>query len=174
MRSTRSLLAPHAAAIVVALLVPSLAPAGETPAPGDAFPSLESFQLEGTVPDVAAARVVIVDFWASWCAPCKASFPVFDELHEKFGPKGLVIVAVSVDTRKAGMDAFVARQKPTFPIVRDAAMKLVAAVDPPAMPTSFVLDSKGTVRFVHIGFHGGKSRDEYVEQIESILSETTP
>jgi thiol-disulfide isomerase/thioredoxin len=67
--------------------------------PGDAFPALTGVGLTGgTLPDTAG-HVVLVDFWASWCAPCKASFPAFARLNADYGARGLVIVAVSVDEK---------------------------------------------------------------------------
>ncbi|MGH8021715.1 MAG: TlpA family protein disulfide reductase [Opitutaceae bacterium] len=139
---------------------------------GAVFPDFAGFELTGNLPELGEAKVVIVDFWASWCAPCKASFPVFDSLYREFGDKGLVIIAVSVDRNAKAMEAFLQRMKPAFSVVRDTQQKLVAAVEAPAMPTSFVLDGDRRVRFVHEGFHGEKSRREYEKEIASILAET--
>jgi thiol-disulfide isomerase/thioredoxin len=139
--------------------------------PGDAFPELSDFSLEGEMPDLSGAKVVIVDFWASWCGPCKASFPVYDELREEYEDKGLVILAVSVDQNAKAMAQFLKKMKPGFSVVRDADQKLVGRDAAPAMPTSSVLDADSTVRFVHLGFHGDRTRDTYREQIESLLSE---
>jgi len=145
---------------------------GQTPAVGDTFPALSSFDLEGQLPDLSGAKVVIVDFWASWCGPCKASFPVYDELREKYGNQGVVIIAVNVDQDAQAMEKFLARQKPGFAVVRDAHQKLVAAVSPPTMPTSFVLDAQGVVRAVHAGFHGDKTQAAYVADINLLLGGT--
>ena len=150
---------------------PLHAASAKTPAVGDTFPTLAQFGLEGTLPDLSQAKVVIVDFWASWCGPCKASFPVYDELRKQYGERGVVIIAVNVDTNAKAMTTFVARQQPGFSVVRDATQKLVQAVAPPTMPTSFVLDSRGVGRAVHQGFHGEKTRSEYVEEINRLLAE---
>lgn len=139
--------------------------------PGDAFPAWTEFELTGALPDLSKAKVTIVDFWASWCAPCKASFPAFAELHREFEAAGVAIVAVSVDQDERAMRAFLARFNPEFTILRDTEQALVARVDVPAMPTSYVLDAAGVVRFVHVGFHGESSLQQYREQIRSLLSE---
>jgi thiol-disulfide isomerase/thioredoxin len=135
---------------------------------GDTLPDLAGFNLEGKLPDSLKGKVVIVDFWASWCAPCAKSFPVLDELQKKYGNR-LVIVAVSVDEKKAKMDNFLAKHSVSFTVVRDADQKLVAVAEPATMPTSFVLDGDGKIRFLHNGFYGEDTRKEYISEIESLL-----
>jgi thiol-disulfide isomerase/thioredoxin len=73
-------------------------------------------------------RVVLVDFWASWCAPCKASFPAFSRLHADYAARGLLIIAVSVDEKPAAYSAFIKKMTPPFSVMRDAKQKLVADV----------------------------------------------
>jgi thiol-disulfide isomerase/thioredoxin len=136
---------------------------------GDTAPDLAGFKLEGTLPDSLKGKVVILDFWASWCGPCAESFPVMDELQKKYGDQGLVIVAVSVDEKAAKMAAFLKKDPVSFTVVRDAQHKLVAAAEPETMPTSFIIDRDGKVRFLHNGFHGSVTRKEYIEQVESLL-----
>lgn len=139
---------------------------------GATFPELTALDFEGELPDLSAASVVIVDFWASWCGPCKQSFPVYEELQRTYADRGVVIIAVNVDRNRRDMEKFLARHAVSFAVVRDAAQKLVSRVAPPAMPTAFVLDRRRAVRFVHLGFHGEKSRLEYVTEINALLSET--
>lgn len=135
---------------------------------GDDFPDLKAARLEGKVPDTSG-KVVLVDFFASWCGPCKESFPVMQELQEKFGDKGLVIVAVNLDKKESDMRDFLANHKVTFSVVRDGENALVKKVMISTMPSSFILDRTGKVRFVHRGFKGNKTKDEYLEQISELL-----
>jgi thiol-disulfide isomerase/thioredoxin len=135
---------------------------------GDTLPDLASFQLEGKLPAALKGKVVIVDFWASWCLPCAKSFPVLDELQKKYGDK-LVIVAVSVDEKAANMEKFLTKHPVSFTVVRDPEQKLVAVAEPATMPTSFILDGEGKVRFLHNGFHGEDTRKAYVSEIDSLL-----
>lgn len=137
-------------------------------APGDKFPELSQFGLAGALPDTKG-KVVLVDFFASWCGPCKGSFPVMQELHKKYGSQGLVILAVNVDKKKEDMDEFLKNYPADFTIVRDVSNKLVSAVKIPTMPSSFLLDQNGVVRAAHKGFTGEESRKKYVEEIESLL-----
>lgn len=155
-------------AAFAALLLTTFVALGATPKPGDAFPDLSKFGLEGTLPDLKG-KVVLVDFFASWCGPCKESFPVMQELHKKYGGKDFVIIAVNVDKKKSDMDDFLKKHPTDFAIVRDAANKLVNEVKIPTMPTSFVIDRTGKVHSTHRGFKGEESKKKYTEEIEALL-----
>jgi len=137
---------------------------------GDAFPDLAGFQLEGRLPDSLKGKVVIVDFWASWCGPCKDSFPVMEELQAKYGKKGLVVLAVNLDDDRAIMEDFLKKHPVTFNVVRDASKKLVARASIKSMPTSFVLAPDGRVASVHKGFHGSDTQKQYVKEVEELLT----
>jgi thiol-disulfide isomerase/thioredoxin len=136
---------------------------------GDAFPELAKFKLEGkSLPDLKG-KVVLVDFWASWCVPCKKSFPALNELQRRYGDKGLVIIAVNVDDDRAKMNAFLKSTPAEFTVVRDAAQKLVESVQVESMPSSFVLDATGRVRFQHVGYFGDETKKEYIREVEELL-----
>jgi thiol-disulfide isomerase/thioredoxin len=134
---------------------------------GATIPSLAGFGLEGSLPSLKG-KVVYLDFWASWCGPCKASFPILDKWQREFAAKGFTVLAVSEDEKPEAMKAFLAKTKVSFPVVRDAARKLAAAADVSAMPTSFLLDRTGKIRHVHTGF---RNRDEstLAAQITALL-----
>ncbi len=117
---------------------------------------------------------MLVDFWASWCAPCKASFPAMEKLESDFRQRGLTILAISVDDQRENMERFVKSTGVSFAIVRDANHKLVAAADVQAMPTSFLIDRSGKIRFVHPGFRGDLTVKEYRDEIETLLKEPAP
>jgi thiol-disulfide isomerase/thioredoxin len=138
---------------------------------GDAFPDLAAQNLEGKLPATLKGKVVLVDFWASWCAPCAKSFPAMEELQKRYADR-VVILAVSVDEKLSDMQTFLKKHPASFTVVRDAEHKLVAAVNAEAMPTSFLVDAAGRVRFIHNGFHGEETRKQYLEEIESLLKGT--
>ncbi|HMD60829.1 MAG TPA: TlpA disulfide reductase family protein [Opitutaceae bacterium] len=138
--------------------------------PGRAFPPLAADGVTGAVPDTSG-KVFFVDFWASWCAPCKASFPSYARLNTAYAVRGLVIIAVSVDESPSAYAAFVARLKPPFATLHDSKHKLVGEVQVPTMPTSYLVDRNGKVRFVHAGFHGEQTERELRREIESLLGE---
>lgn len=139
--------------------------------PGDAFPELAPYKLEGTPPAALKHKVVLVDFWASWCGPCKESFPAMEELQERFGKQGLVIIAVNVDENRGDMKAFLKDHAASFTVLRDAHQQLVEKAGIATMPSSFLLDRDGKVRFVHSGFRGQATKREYVAEIESLLKD---
>jgi thiol-disulfide isomerase/thioredoxin len=138
---------------------------------GSPLPDLTQFKLEGTVPADLKAKVVLIDFWASWCGPCKASFPVLDSLQKDYGPRGLVIIAINQDQTSALMKSFLETHPATFLTVRDAGNLLVAAADVQSMPSSYLFDRAGKLRFLHTGFHGEKTTTQYREEIERLLNE---
>ena len=140
---------------------------------GDKLPDLAKMGLEGTLPDLRG-KVVHLDFWASWCVPCKESFPVLEALHKEYGAKGYVLIGVSVDEDKAEMDRFLKAHKVTFPIVRDASEKLAFQLRPPGMPTSFFAGPDGIIHSVHPKFEGESTRKAYVQIIEELLKKATP
>lgn len=102
-----------------------------------------------------AGKVVIVDFWASWCGPCKEELPGLEKLYKKYAARGLVVVGVSVDSKREKASDFAKLHKLSFPIVHDVAHAVAGRYKPEKMPSSFIIDSKGIVRHVHAGFVSG-------------------
>ncbi len=137
---------------------------------GAPFPALESAAFTGGLP-ATAGKIVLVDFWASWCAPCRDSFPFFTRLQQDYGARGLVIVAVSVDEKAADFESFVKRFKPGFDTVRDHEQRLVREVKVPAMPTSYLIDRAGRLRSIHEGFRGKPTETALRKAIEALLAE---
>ncbi|HLP03707.1 MAG TPA: TlpA disulfide reductase family protein [Opitutaceae bacterium] len=153
------------------LLGVASAPARAELACGAAFPSLAEAQLEGTLPDTKG-QVVLVDFWASWCAPCKASFPALGQLHADYGARGVTILGVSEDDKAKDYAAFLKKYAPPFATVRDAAHKLAGAVKVPAMPTSVVVGRDGRVRAIFSGYHGEETEKSIRAALDQALAES--
>lgn len=141
---------------------------------GDAFPSLSVIGQSGADLPAATGRILLVDFWASWCAPCKESFRTYAQLHADYRARGLVIVAVSVDEKQGAFDSFVKKLSPPFIVVRDKDQHLVREVKVPAMPTCYLLGRDGRVRFVHRGFYGAETDRLVRKEIDLLLAETAP
>ena len=114
-------------------------------------------------------RVVYIDFWASWCGPCRQSFPWMKAMQAKYG-KDLAIIAINVDQEKKEADKFLAEFQPDFRVLFDSHGELATQFKVETMPSSFMLDRAGKPRFKHLGFHEGK-RGEYEKEIAQLLSE---
>lgn len=121
-------------------------------APPFSLADVESGQRLG--PDSFQGKVVIIDFWATWCAPCRESFPAYQRLVDRH--KGeLVVLGVSVDEEPTGIARFKSETGVTFPLLWDEGQVVSNNYRPGTMPTSFVLDRNGVVKFIHEGFRSG-------------------
>ena len=122
---------------------------------GDAAPNVT---LPTATPAVAVdlaklkGKIVYVDFWASWCGPCKQSFPWMNDMHAKYAARGLEIVAINVDAKQADAERFLATVPAKFTVAFDAKGVTPKQFDVKAMPTSYLVDSVGKVTLVHAGF----------------------
>ncbi|HEY0947031.1 MAG TPA: TlpA disulfide reductase family protein [Opitutaceae bacterium] len=146
--------------------------AGAGVRPGDPFPPLAEARLEGALP-ATEGRVLLVDFWASWCAPCKASFPALAKLHAEYASRGVVVLGVSVDDRAADYAAFLKKHAPPFATVRDHTHALAAAAQVPAMPTTFVIGRDGRVRTVQAGYHGKATDEALRAAVDAALADSS-
>ena len=141
---------------------------------GDTFPALAPagvVTISGAALPATAGQVVLVDFWASWCGPCKASFPALAKIHTDLAPRGLVIAAVSIDEKPSAAAGFAKKLAPPFATLHDREQKLVQQVGVPTMPTTYLLDRTGKVRFMHEGFHGDATDKQLRQDIETLLAE---
>ena len=156
------------AAITVAPTARSLTN-GE-PAPTCSVPLLDG----GRTINLADYRgqVVYLDFWASWCAPCRESFPFMNELQRELAGKGLQILAVSVDKTAEDARRFLARYPAQFTVALDAAAACPAAFQLQGMPSSYIIDKGGAVRAVHVGFRN-RDRAEIRQQLLDVLGGAT-
>ena len=116
--------------------------------------------------DQAKGKVAIVDFWATWCAPCRASFPKYQALSQKYSDS-LVVMGISEDDEGDGIADFAKDTGATFPLAWDSEKSVAGKYKPESMPTSYILDKNGMVRFVHNGFREGEEQ-EIEKQIKSL------
>ncbi len=137
--------------------------------PGERAPELGLVDTNGEVIRMADLRgkVVIVDFWASWCGPCREELPALASLQEEFGDR-LVIVGVSVDTDEGAMRRFLRRSGVRFRVARDVDQAVAGRYEPPRMPSSYVIDQEGVVRHVHAGFDSDDIA-EFRSEIRALL-----
>jgi len=115
-------------------------------------------QTGGTVSlDSLRGKVVYVDFWASWCGPCKLSFPWLRTMHERYASKGLEIVAIDLDKSRDAADAFLAKIPAPFVVAYDPSGKTAEAFKVVAMPSSFLIGPTGEIIESHKGFDPKKT-----------------
>jgi len=163
-----------ARAVAVAIAVSSAVSTTQAAVIGDAAPSFILSGPQGAVSlDAVRARGewTYLDFWASWCGPCKQSFPWMNEMHAKYGGKGLRIVAVSVDTRTPDAEKFLASNPASFTIAYDTSGDTPRRYAVKAMPTSLLIDPAGRVVLVHAGFKT-EDRAALEDAIKNALSRT--
>lgn len=113
-----------------------------------------------------SGKVVYVDFWASWCAPCQKSFPFMNELHTKYSEKGLRIIAINVDKERADVAIFLRKNPAQFLIAFDAVGQTPKQYQVKGMPSSYLIGRDGRLIKIHQGF---KEADR--EQIERSIQE---
>jgi cytochrome c biogenesis protein CcmG/thiol:disulfide interchange protein DsbE len=149
-----------AAAPAAAVEAGERAPAFVAPAlePGGSSVSLEALR----------GRVVYVDFWASWCVPCRQSMPVLDALARRHGPRGFAVVGVNKDATAADAQRFLRRVPVGFALASDADDAVAKAFGVKAMPSGYLVDRAGVVRRVHRGFDAGTAA-ALEREIEELL-----
>lgn len=114
-------------------------------------------------------RVLYLDFWASWCAPCLQSFPWMEAMKASYGVQGLTVVAVNLDQHKADAERFLAKFHPTFDVRFDPQGEAAERFKVQGMPTGVIIDRQGVVRFTHIGFRP-VDRVVYENQLREVLA----
>ncbi|MCP4499865.1 MAG: TlpA family protein disulfide reductase [Deltaproteobacteria bacterium] len=109
-------------------------------------------------------KVVLVDFWASWCAPCRRSMPYYKDLYARHHDRGFEIVGVSVDDDLETAKRFADEYDVPFPMVWDSNKTIVSSVDISTMPTAFVINKAGLIAYTHEGFN-----DESKVKLERVI-----
>lgn len=140
----------------------------DIPSPDCAFTTLEGLPAKGL--RALQGEVVYVDFWASWCPPCVKSFPFLNQLEHEFKAQGLHVIGVNLDEKKVDAQAFLDKNQVDFEIVADQTKQCAKDFGVIAMPSSFLIDRKGNVRYVHQGFRQGES-DQLRAMVEQFLAE---
>jgi peroxiredoxin len=114
-------------------------------------PSIQLKTLDGQTVRLAdhKGRVVVIDFWASWCAPCKATFPALNTLAGELRDKGVDVFAVSEDEKRKDLDAFLAEHRPSIDVLWDAKGNAASAFSVTMIPSMYVIDQSGMIRFSH-------------------------
>jgi thiol-disulfide isomerase/thioredoxin len=115
-------------------------------------------------------QVVMVNFWATWCAPCRQEFPLLDQMYKKYQPMGFQLLAVNVEDDKADPDTFLKQVPVSFPVLRDLKNEVSRRYNVQAMPTTVLVDRKGQLRWLHRGYKPG-DENGYLDQMRALLRE---
>jgi thiol-disulfide isomerase/thioredoxin len=134
-------------------------------APGESAPD---FNLPGRTQTVNLAslrgKVIYLDFWASWCQPCRASFPWMNSMQKRYADQGLVVMAVNLDKSRELSDAFLKDVPAEFTIAYDPEGRVATAYRVKGMPSSYLIDRQGRIHSSHVGF-----REENIGSTQSAI-----
>ena len=154
-------------ALLMALAAGSSA-SPEGPAPGFSLPSRAGDEISL---DQYQDQVIMINFWASWCAPCRQEMPLLEQIYQRYEPLGFTLLGVNVDENPEDALAFLQESEDvSFPILFDSESQVSQLYEVIAMPSTLVLDREGTVRFVHHGYQVGYE-DEYQAQVRQLIRE---
>lgn len=116
-------------------------------------------------------QVVMINFWATWCGPCRQEMPLLEDIYKKYKPMGFTMLGVNVEPDSRSAEAWLSKQKPvSFPIAFDTDSKVSKLYKVAGMPSTVFVDRKGNVRVMHKGYKPG-DEDFYLSQIRSMLKE---
>jgi thiol-disulfide isomerase/thioredoxin len=156
-------------ALAAVFVLPAFAASSSGPAP--AF-KLSARGGKTVALDQFRGQVVMINFWASWCGPCRQEMPILEDIYKKYKPMGFTMLAVNVEPDTAAAEAWLAKlSKPvTFPVAFDTDSKVSKLYKVPGMPTTVFVDRKGNFRVLHKGYKAG-DENIYLTQIRSLLKE---
>jgi thiol-disulfide isomerase/thioredoxin len=157
-------------AVTVALV--TLASAWSPAASARVAPNVFLQSADGRMVDSSTYRgkVVLVDFWATWCPPCKISFPALDSLYREYQPRGFEVLAVNLDEERRDADLFLAAHPHQLTVLFDPLGASPRAFGVKGMPSSFLIDKAGNIRFTHMGYSGNVD-ENYRREIAQLLAE---
>jgi len=155
-------------ALAAAFVLPAFAASSSGPAPafslsGRNGKSIDLSQFKG--------QVVMINFWATWCKPCREEMPLLEDIYKKYKPMGFTMLGVNVEPDSKAAEAWLAKQKPvSFPIAFDTESKVSKMYKVAGMPSTVFVDRKGNIRIMHKGYKPG-DENIYLTQIRSMLKE---
>jgi peroxiredoxin len=157
--------------LIAATLLPAAA-AWAAVQPQQAAPDFTLKRAEGGNLRLAEQRgqVVLINFWASWCGPCRVEMPHLNKLHDKYKAGGFMVLGVNIDDDPRHGAATAARWGVKFPVLLDAEKTVTRTYDLGAMPSTVLVDRDGRIRFLHRGYRDGLEL-EYEKQIRELVKE---
>jgi peroxiredoxin len=132
--------------------------------------TLKSLSGENVKLSELRGQVVLINFWASWCGPCRQEMPLLDQMYQKYGELGFTLLGVNVEQDSGDAQRMLHDTPVTFPILFDTQNVVSKLYDVTAMPSTVIVDRDGNVRFVHKGYQPGYE-DEYQTQVRALVRE---
>lgn len=155
------------AALSLGLPAAQAAIATSSPAPDFTLKSLEGPNLRL---QEQRGKVVLLNFWATWCAPCREEMPQLNKLYEKYRASGFTLLGVNVDEDSRNAAGIANQLGVKFPVLFDSDKRVSKLYDLSAMPSTVMIDRDGKVRFLHRGYRSG-TEAQYDQQIRALLKE---
>jgi len=115
-------------------------------------------------------KVVMLNFWASWCVPCKQEMPLLDTIYKKYGKMGFTLIGVNVEPDSKAANAVLEKIPVSFPVVYDTDSKVSQLYQVSGMPSTVIIDRKGQMRMLHRGYKPG-DENEYLDSIRALMKE---
>lgn len=147
----------------------SLASSGLTGQPAPDF-ALKSSSGDNLRLSEHRGDVVMVNFWATWCGPCRQEMPLLDELYSRYQRVGFSLLGVNIDDNSSKAMNMISELGVSFPVLFDSRKEVSKLYDVDAMPVTVIIDREGTIRYVHQGYKPGYE-EMYLDQIRSLLRE---
>jgi peroxiredoxin len=120
--------------------------------------------------DQFKGQVVMLNFWASWCGPCRQEFPLLDDIYKKYNKLGFIMIGVNVEPDSKAANDWLKQTPVTFPILYDTDSKVSKLYGVAGMPSTVIVDRKGTVRMIHRGYQPGDEQ-QYLTSIRTLVRE---
>jgi len=156
-------------ACLVSLMCVSLAGAAAVKGPAPNF-TLKSMNGKNLKLSEMTGNVVLINFWASWCGPCREEMPLLNALHKKYAPLGFTVWGVNVEEQLDGARGFLSNVPVDFPILLDNENKVSKQYKVVAMPTTVVVDRDGNMRYLHEGYKPGDEK-KYRKMVKKLVRE---
>lgn len=125
--------------------------------------------IDGPAPDTKG-KVVLIDFWATWCGPCRQEMPLLEQIQTRYEPLGFTIVGINVEPDSDAAQAWLTKVPVTFPILFDRENKVAESFGVDGMPSTVFIDRTGAVRYVHRGYRPGDEA-KYADMVRSLVKE---
>jgi peroxiredoxin len=153
--------------LALTLILSCAASTGDAPAPSFTLPArggstIQLSQFKG--------QVVMINFWASWCVPCRQEMPLLETIYKKYKPLGFTLIGVNVEPDQKDAESFLKQTPVSFPVLFDAKSQVSGLYNVQVMPTTVFIDRKGNVRLVHQSYQPG-AENLYLDQIRTLLRE---